>query len=421
MTISATRVYAARLVGLPVFDPRGDQVGKVRDVVVTLRAGVKQPRVVGLVVEVLGRRRVFLPMTRVTDIDAGQVVTTGLLNMRRFEQRAVETLVMAQLLDRSVRVHVGDDWVPATVYDVGMEQARTRDWVLSRVAVAEPSKRFRRRGQTHVVEWRDVQGIVGQEEGQGATHLVAALNEMKPADAAQMIHDLSPKRRAEVVAALDDERLAAVLEELPDEDQVQVLSLLDTERAADVLEEMSADDAADLIAELAPETAEQLLELMEPGEARDVRRLMSYEELTAGGMMTPEPVILPPDATVAEALAHVRNADLTPSLAALVYVCRPPLEPPTGRLLGVAHIQRLLREPPSTLVAAVIDTSMDQLRAGASLEQVAAHLATYNLVAAPVVDEDGRLLGAVTVDDLLDHMLPENWRDRTIPSGHGDG
>ncbi|MDP3969976.1 MAG: CBS domain-containing protein [Nocardioides sp.] len=420
MTISATRVYAARLVGLPVFDPRGDQVGKVRDVVVTLRTGARQPRVVGLVVEVLGRRRVFLPMTRVTGVDAGQVVTTGLLNMRRFEQRTVETLVMAQLLDRSVRVHVGEEWVAATVYDVGMEQARTRDWVLSRVAVAEPSKRFRRRGQTHVVEWRDVQGLVDVEEGQGATHLVAALSEMKPADAAHMIHGLSPKRRGEVVAALDDERLAAVLEELPDEDQVQILSFLDTERAADVLEEMSADDAADLIAELPPETAEQLLELMEPDEAQDVRRLMSYEELTAGGMMTPEPVILPPDATVAEALAHVRSADLTTSLAALVYVCRPPLEPPTGKLLGVAHIQRLLREPPSTLVAAVIDTSMDQLRAGASLEQVAAHLATYNLVAAPVVDEDGRLLGAVTVDDLLDHMLPENWRDRTIPSGDVD-
>ncbi len=110
----------------------------------------------------------------------------------------------------------------------------------------------------------------------------------------------------------------------------------------------------------------------------------------------------------------MRNPDLTPSLAALVYVCRPPLETPTGRLLGAAHIQRLLREPPSTLVAAALDESMDPLAPGTRLEDVAAHLATYNLVAAPVVDEEGRLLGAVTVDDLLDHMLPENWRDRTV-------
>ena len=151
---------------------------------------------------------------------------------------------------------------------------------------------------------------------------------------------------------------------------------------------------------------------MEPEEARDVRRLMSYEEETAGGMMTPEPVILSPDATVAEALAHVRNEELTPSLAALVYVVRPPLETPTGRLVGVAHIQRLLREPPSSLVAGALDTGISYLRPEATLEDVAAHLATYNLVAAPVVDDEGRLLGAVTVDDLLDHMLPEGWRDR---------
>jgi Mg/Co/Ni transporter MgtE len=141
---------------------------------------------------------------------------------------------------------------------------------------------------------------------------------------------------------------------------------------------------------------------------------MVYGEETAGGMMTPEPVVLPPDATVAEALARVRNEELTPSLAALVHVCRPPLETPTGKLLGVAHIQRLLREPPSTLVAGVLDTSIDYLRPEATLEDVAAFLAAYNLVAAPVVDEQGRLLGTVAVDDLLDHLLPEGWRDQRL-------
>ncbi|RYB91509.1 CBS domain-containing protein [Nocardioides glacieisoli] len=423
MSTTPTRVFVARLVGLPIFDPQGDQVAKVRDLVVALRTETSQPRVLGMVAEVFGRRRIFVPMTRITAIDSGQVHTTGLLNMRRFEQRSTETLVMGQMLDRTVTIKdsAREGGVTGTVYDVGMEQARNRDWVLSRVAIQEPSKGFRRRGQTHVVEWRDVTGLTKQEPSQGATHLIAALNDMRPADAANMIHDLPRERRTAVVAALDDERLADVLEELPEEDQVEILEHLDSERAADILEEMSADDAADLIADLNPETAATLLGLMEPDEAEDVRRLMSYADNTAGAMMTPEPVILSPDATIADALAHVRNPELTPSLAALVYVCRQPLETPTGKLLGAAHIQRLLREPPSTLVAAALDDSMDPLRPDASMDQVAAHLATYNLVAAPVVDDEGRLLGAVTVDDLLDHMLPEGWRDRAPRPGSING
>lgn len=384
-------------------------MGRVRDLVVVVRPAPRPPRVLGLVVEVLGRRSVFLPITRVTSIDSGQVITTGVLNMRRFEQRPSETLVVGEMLDRKVRLL--DGTAEGTVFDIAIEQERNRDWVVSRVALQERGKRFGRRGQTHVVEWREIEGFDHQEP-QGATHLLAALEEMKPADLANVIHDLPAKRRAEIAAALDDERLADVLEELPEEDQVEILGQLDQERAADVLEEMSPGDAADLIADLPPETAEALLELMEPDEAEDLRRLLSYEERTAGGMMTTEPVILPPGATVAEALAHVRNAELTPSLAAMVYVARPPLEPPTGRLVGVAHIQRLLREPPSTLLGAVVDADSNPLRPDATLEDVARHLATYNLVASPVVDEDGRLLGAVTVDDLLDHLLPENWRDR---------
>ncbi len=427
MTSTPTRVFVARLVGLPIFDPQGDQVGKVRDVVVAIRSEGNQPRVLGMVAEVFGRRRIFVPMTRVTHIDSGQVYTTGLLNMRRFEQRPTETLVIGQLLDRTVTITSGAegaqgngeaDGLRGTVYDVAMEQVRTRDWVLSRVAVQEPGKGLRRKGQTHVAEWRDVVGLVGREPTQGATHLIAALNEMRAADAANVIHDLPPERRTAVVAAMDDERLADVLEELPDEDQVEILEHLDSERAADVLEEMSPDDAADLIADLPPDTAARLLDLMEPTEAEDVRRLLSYAEETAGAMMTPEPVILGPDATIADALAHIRNAELPPSLASMVYVCRQPLETPTGKLLGVAHFQRLLREPPSTLVAAALDQSMDPLHPEATIDEVAAHLATYNLVAAPVVDEDGHLLGAVTVDDLLDHMLPENWRDQPLGGHH---
>ncbi|MDX6296793.1 MAG: hypothetical protein QOI51_650 [Nocardioidaceae bacterium] len=412
MSAAQTRVYVARLAGLQVFDPNGDQVGRVRDVVAAIRVDNRPPRVLGLVVEVLGRRRIFLPMTRVTSLDSGQVITTGLVNMRRFEQRSTETLVLGELLDRTVTiVETGES---ATIYDIAMEQMRTREWQLTRVAVQLGSKRFGRKGHTQILEWSEVSGLTGSEVGQGATHLLAALDTMRAADLAGIIHDLSSKRRGEIAAALDDERLADVLEELPEDDQVEILGQLARERAADVLEEMSPDDAADLIAELPPETAEQLLAMMQPDEADDVRQLLKYEESTAGGMMTTDPVILPPDATVAEALAQIRNAELSPSLAAMVYVCRPPLETPTGRFLGAGHFQRLLREPPSTLVSGVIDNDIEPLRAEAPLDEVTRLMAHYNLVASPVVDDDGHLLGVVSVDDVLDHMLPEDWRDRDV-------
>jgi flagellar motility protein MotE (MotC chaperone) len=405
----ATRVFVARLAGTPLFDPAGDQVGRVRDVVVALRIGLDEPRVLGLVVEVPGRRRIFVPMTRVTSIDPGQVITTGLVNMRRFQQRPTETLVIGEMLDRTVTLV--EDGSPAVVEDVAMEQQRTRDWEIVRLFVRRPSKKgLRRRGETLTVEWRDASGLQIEETGQGAANLLATFEKLNAADLATVLHELSSKRRVEVASALDDEKLADVLEELPEDDQVEILGQLEEERAADVLEAMQPDDAADLLSELPQADQDKLLELMEPDEAAPLRRLLAYSDDTAGGMMTTEPVILPPDATVAEALARVRQPELSPALAAQVYVCRPPMETPTGRFIGIAHIQRLLREPPSVLVSGVVDSTIEPLHPDAPLAAITHHLATYNMVAAPVVDEDDRLLGAVTVDDVLDHLLPDDWR-----------
>ncbi len=411
--MSGATVFIARLVGVSVFDPNGDQVGRTRDVIVTLGTTAESARVTGLVVEVPMRRRIFVPMTRVTAVDPGQVVTTGLVNMRRFEQRAAETLVVGDLFDRVVTiVETGE---PVTVVDVAMAQTRTHDWKLSKVHVRKSAPGgFRRRGATVTLDWAEVTGFATAEANQGAANLLATMDKMRPADLAQVLHELSPKRRGEVAAALDDEQLADVLEELPDDDQVEILGVLAQERAADVLEAMAPDDAADLLGELPPEQAQRLLGLMEPDDADDVRRLLSYDEYTAGGMMTTEPVVLPPDATVAEALARVRNPDLSPALASQVYVCRPPLETPTGRFIGVCHFQRLLREPPSALVAGVSDTDLEALPADAALPEVAAYLAAYDMVAAPVVDASDHLLGAVTIDDVLDHMLPDDWRERDV-------
>ncbi len=235
-----------------------------------------------------------------------------------------------------------------------------------------------------------------------------------------MIHELTPKRRGEVAAALDDDRLADVLEELPEDDQVEILGELATERAADVLEAMQPDDAADLLGELPKEQAEQLLRLMEPEEAADVRRLLSYGDRTAGGMMTTEPVVLGPDATIAEALAHDPRAELSPALAAAVYVCRPPTGdadrqvPRPGALPADAA-----RGPARAARAACWTATLEPLPTGATLAQVTRHMASYNLLAVPVTDDAGRLLGAVTVDDVLDHLLPEDWRDADDDLGEG--
>jgi Mg/Co/Ni transporter MgtE len=414
-----SRVYIARLAGIAVFDPTGDQVGKVRDVVVTMPVATRPPRVLGFVVEVLGRRRVFLPITRVTSIDPGQVITTGLVNMRRFEQRPGETLVLGELLDRSVTLV--EDGSRVTIEDVAMEATRTRDWVINKVFVRRPAKALRRRGEAFTLAWDQIAGVAHVEETQGAANLLATFDKLRAADLATVLHDLSAKRRAEVAAALDDERLADVLEEMSEDDQVEILGHLAEERAADVLEAMAPDDAADLLGELPEEEAEKLLELMEPEEARDIRRLLSYSEDTAGGMMTTEPVILPPTATVAEALARVRNAELSPALASQVYVCRAPLETPTGKFIGIAHIQRLLREPPGELVSGLVDTDLERVGPETPLLALTQYLAAYNLVSVPIVDDADRLLGAVTVDDVIDHLLPSDWRDALRRTGvpHG--
>ncbi|MFJ8693941.1 magnesium transporter MgtE N-terminal domain-containing protein [Streptomyces roseolilacinus] len=411
MAGGAARIFVSHLAGAPVFDPSGDQVGRVRDLVAMLRVGRRPPRVLGLVVEVIGRRRIFLPMTRVTGVESGQVITTGVLNVRRFEQRPTERLVLGEFLDRRVRLVDGGDEV--TVLDVAMLQLPARrDWEIDRVFVRRGSRgALRRKGETLTVEWSAVTGFSLEEEGQGAESLVATFERMRPADLANALHHLTPKRRAEVAAALHDDRLADVLEELPEDDQIEILGKLKAERAADVLEAMDPDDAADLLSELPEDEKERLLTLMRPDDAADVRRLMSYEERTAGGLMTTEPIVLRPDATVADALARVRQQDLSPALAAQVYVCRPPDETPTGKFLGTVHFQRLLRDPPFTLVSAIVDTDLEPLSPDAPLPVVTSHLAAYNLVAAPVVDDSGSLLGAVTVDDVLDHLLPEDWRE----------
>ncbi len=402
------RVFLARLAGTAVFDPNGDQLGKVRDAVATLRSNNQTPRILGFIVEVPPRKRIFIPITRVTSIDNGHVIITGLLNMRRFEPRTNEISVLSEMLDRSVTLIETNEKV--TVEDVGMELSKTGDWFIEKVHVMRRGIGLRRRGASSTLTWGEISGFTINETNQGVSNLLGTLSNLRAADLASVLHDLTVKRRAEVARALDDERLADVLEEMNEASRVELLAELEGERAADVLEEMDPDDAADLLREIGQEKAQTLLALMEPEDAEDVQRLMHYEDYSAGGMMTTEPIVLTADSTVAEALSRVRLSEVAPGLASQVFVCRQPLETPTGRLMGVVHIQRLLREPPATLLGSILDSDIAPLAAETPLSEVSSYLASYNLLAVPIVDVNERLLGVVTVDDVLDHLLPENWR-----------
>ena len=413
------RVFIARLAGTAVFDPNGDPVGKVRDAVATLRTNNQAPRILGLVVEVPLRRRVFVPITRVTSIESGAVVITGLVNMRRFDTRTGEILVLGELLDRSITMVENNESV--VVEDMGMEQNRTGDWLITRVHIMRKGRGLRRKGATSTVMWEEVSGFAFPEQNQGVANLLSTLGNLRAADLAAVIQDLAPKRRAEVARALDDERLADVMQEMDEAERVQLLAELEGERAADVLEEMDPDDAADLLREVGEERAQQLIELMEPEDAEDVLRLMTYEDYSAGGMMTTEPIVMTADYSVADALAAVRRSEMSPALASQVFICRQPLETPTGRYIGMVHYQRLLREAPATLLGSIVDTDTQGLNPNASLNEVSSYLASYNLLSVPVVDANERLLGVVTVDDVLDHLLPENWRHDHRDSTRGTG
>lgn len=369
---------------------------------------------IGLVVEIPGRRHVFLSIGRVTSIRTGQVITTGLINVRRFQPRAGEVRVLAELLGR--RVTFVDGGGTAVIEDAAVEPNRRGEWSVSQLFLRKPKTSASpfAKGPTTFATWDEVAEQRAPGESQSAEQLVASYSELRPADLATTLLDLPQQRMIEVAEELSDDRLADAMEEMPENDQMHILDRLGDERAADILDQMEPDDAADLLAQLPPKRLEHLLALMEPEEAADVRMLLRYGPDTAGGLMTPEPIVLSADATVAEALAVIRRHELHPALAAAVFVTLPPFETPTGRLLGVVHFQRMLRYPPHERLGAILDESLEPVPVAASASEVARLLASYDLVSLPVVDAAQRLVGVISVDDVLDYLLPDDWRT------HGD-
>jgi CBS domain-containing protein len=400
----STTVYASRLARLPVLDPEGGEIGRVQDVVIGPPGQQLGPPVLGFVVSVPGRR-VFVNAARVLELEAqGMRLRTGSINLRRFAARPAELLLLRDIIGRRIGSEV--------INDVALETADrgAHTWHVTTVNLLPDAGggplRLRRRSGRRSVSWTEAREVFGRGDDR-----YSDLRDLHPADVAARVLSLSPVQRQAAATSLDDEQLADLLEELPEDVQLAVVAGLDTDRAADVLEFMAPDDAADLLGELEQPERAELLAAMEPEEAEPLRRLLRYGENTAGGLMTPEPVMLGPDESVAMALARMREPDLPPATAAQVFVCEPPVETPTGRFLGTAHFQRLLREAPSTPLRECLDPEPEPIPPSLVDAEVARRMAAYNLVALPVCDHLGRLLGAVTIDDVVDHLLPQDWRE----------
>lgn len=391
-------VYVSRLTRVPLVSSDGSDVGHVVDVVIDL--GGRPPRVNGFVVAV-SRRRVFVGVGRVGEIgNDGVRLRRASVNLRQFELRPGERLVVGEIFGSRVRNQ--------RVVDVGiMPSPEPFGWEVATVALGSRRMPGLRRAP-EIVDWSECGELFAQETP--VDREAATLGGLHPAEMAKAIRRLPLSRRRVLAEALEDDRLADLLEELSEDEQVRLVDELDQDRLARVLDEMDADDAADLLAEFSAARQAELLGAMDPEEAEPVRRLLTYKPDTAGGLMSPEPVILGSQATVAQALARVRNPDLPVPMAAQVFITQPPLETPTGRYLGMVGIQRLLREAPSKPLGRCVEEEVDAVNVELADHEVAARLAAYDVVALAVTDDVGRLVGAVTIDDVLDHLLPANWR-----------
>jgi CBS domain-containing protein len=393
---TARQVFTSRLKGRPLVDSDGLLIGRVSDVVLLPQVGDEPPRALGLVVA-LRRRSIFVGFGRIGELSLdGAHLLGGTVDLDPFTQRTGE--IMASGL-------YGRHAAGGIVADVAIVHSDPRPgWEVSAVAIR---RGLVLRGRSpEIVPWQDAKELfdAGPVAGQ-----LTSLREMEPADLAAAVGQMPAARRGQLAAALDDEELADLLEELPEQDQVRLLDSLELERSADVVEEMQPDDAADLLAEMPAEQRERLLLAMRSVQADELRRLLLYDAKTAGGLMTSQPLVFMPDTSVAEVLARVRDKAQSATLAAQVYVCEPPAMTPTGRYLGSVGFQRLLRRSPSTLIGECVEARLF-VRPEMPERELAARLAAYNLIGVAVCDPDGRLLGAVTVDDVLDQLLPADWR-----------
>ena len=410
-------LYLSQAIGRPVLDRVGEPIGRVADLIVAV--GERYPPVTGLVLDT-GRRRIFLPWSSVETLDAtGGRLRATTVDIESFRQRPDEILLRADLMDKQIvdidgrkvvrvndlRLDEVEDALRLVAVDVGAAG------LLRRLGI-EGGFRTIARGigrpvPERYIDWEDVDPVETSIASIKLRVPHQGLAELHPADLATIIDQLAPRDRAGVLASLDDEAFADALEEMEPDTQVEILEDLAPERAADILEEMSPDDAADLVADLSDETRDEILALMESEEKAEVQELLAYPEDTAGGIMTTEFVAVPATLTAAETIDRLR--ELEPDAETIYYVY---VVDDDGRLVGVLSLRDLIVAPPATPIAEVMITEPVAVGVMADEDEVAEIVAHYNLLAVPVVDDEGRLVGIVTVDDAIDTVLPTAWKKR---------
>ncbi len=403
--MAAELIYAFRIMRLPLLDAGGSTIGQIEDIVVIPGTSGANPRVLGFVAT-SQRRRIFVNGARIGALDSDGVrLRSWDVDLKPFKPRRAEVLIGRDIIDRKI----GDE----TVSDVALRQkgdGRQQWWEPAKVRLAKRTA-LRRRPSYRLVDFDDVPDLFAHVAGAEMAAEAARLRDVHPSDVAGLVRAMPLTQRRQLAEAMDDERLADLLEELPEAEQLRIIDGLDIDRLINVLEEMEYDDLADLLAEMPGEQRTRVLAAMDAEDADVMRRLLSYEDGTAGALLTPEIIILGPTNTVADALAEVRDPEWLVSIAAQVFVVQPPYKPPTGTYLGVVHFQRLLREPPNTPLGQCLEHE-PTIPPDLPERDVAERLASYNMLAVGVTDEAERLLGAITVDDVLDRTLPTGWRQR---------
>jgi CBS domain-containing protein len=422
----AAVLFLASILDQPVHGKAGELIGKLEDVIVRL-GDDPYPPLAGLVVRDR-RRLIFVSAGLLQSIDGVTQLASSTVDLQPFARRDGEVLLRKDVLDHQVIDITGRRLV--RVNDV---QLAGIDGIYRVVGVdVSPQALLRRLGPRawserivgrQIIDWQDAQYLASAAPVQLKVSY-DRLSELNPVDLARIVDALSYRESAEIVAALDDETAAETLEEVSDERLADLLEGMDQERAADILEEMTPNAAADILEDLDVEVAEQLLARMEPDEAADVKELLAYDEDSAGRIMTTDFVRIGEGASVADALALIRSLDEAPDPLLAVYVVtdRPALagreqlagseEDETIYLVGIVRLRNLILSDPATPLADLMDDDAPTIHPDDRAEDAARLLAEYNLLAVPVLDDQRRMIGIVTVDDALAVLLPEIWQRR---------